>query len=93
MKFASRLDRLPGYPLAELPARKRALIAQGVDVIDLGAGDADYPPPAEVIAAMREATGETALSKYGFQQGNPVFRKAACDWMLRRFGASFDPQA
>ena len=93
MKFASRLDRLPGYPLAELPARKRALIAQGVDVIDLGAGDADYPPPAEVIAAMREATGETALSKYGFQQGNPVFRKAACDWMMRRFGASFDPQA
>ena len=93
MKFAGRLDRLPGYPLAELPARKRALIAQGVDVIDLGAGDADYPPPAEVIAAMRQATGETALSKYGFQQGNPVFRKAACDWMARRFGASFDPQA
>ncbi len=93
MKFASRLDRLPGYPLAELPARKRALIAQGVDVIDLGAGDADYPPPAEVIEAMRQATGETALSKYGFQQGNPVFRKAACDWMMRRFGASFDPQA
>ena len=93
MKFASRLDRLPGYPLAELPVRKRALIAQGVDVIDLGAGDADYPPPAEVIAAMRQATGETALSKYGFQQGNPVFRKAACDWMMRRFGASFDPQA
>src|SRR5690606_141092 len=93
MKFAGRLDRLPGYPLAELPARKRALIAQGVDVIDLGAGDADYPPPAEVIEAMRQATGETALSKYGFQQGNPVFRKAACDWMGRRFGASSDPQA
>lgn len=93
MKFAGRLDRLPGYPLAELPARKRALIAQGVDVIDLGAGDADYPPPAEVIEAMRQATGVTALSKYGFQQGNPVFRKAACDWMGRRFGASFDPQA
>lgn len=93
MKFASRLDRLPGYPLAELPARKRALIAQGVDVIDLGAGDADYPPPAEVIEAMRQAAGETALSKYGFQQGNPAFRQAACNWMARRFGASFDPQA
>ncbi|MDX2122026.1 MAG: aminotransferase class I/II-fold pyridoxal phosphate-dependent enzyme [Gemmatimonadota bacterium] len=92
MKFSSRLDRLPGYPLAELPARKRALIAQGVDVIDLGAGDADYPPPAEVIEAMRRAAGETALSKYGFQQGNPAFRAAACNWMTRRFGAGFDPQ-
>ncbi len=92
MKFSSRLDRLPGYPLAELPARKRALIAQGVDVIDLGAGDADYPPPAEVIEAMRRAAGDTALSKYGFQQGNPAFRAAACNWMTRRFGAGFDPQ-
>lgn len=91
MKFSERLQRLPGYPLAELPARKRALLAQGVDVIDLGAGDADYPPPAGVIEAMREAVGVTALSKYGFQQGNPAFREAACRWMARRFGARFDP--
>jgi LL-diaminopimelate aminotransferase len=91
MRFSARLDRLPGYPLAKLPARKRELIARGVDVIDLGAGDADYPPPADVIAAMQEATAETALSKYGFQQGNPRFRKAATDWMQRRFGVSFDP--
>ncbi len=89
--LSRRLARLPGYPLAELPARKRALAAAGVDVIDLGAGDADYPPPAEVIEEMRRAVGVTALSKYGFQQGNPEFRRAACDWMLRRFGARFDP--
>lgn len=91
MRFSSRLDRLPGYPLAKLPARKRELLARGVDVIDLGAGDADYPPPAEVIAAMQQATATTALSKYGFQQGNPRFRKAATDWMQRRFGVTFDP--
>ena len=91
MRFSPRLDRLPGYPLAKLPARKRELLARGVDVIDLGAGDADYPPPAEVIAAMQRATAETALSKYGFQQGNPRFRKAASDWMQRRFGVTFDP--
>jgi LL-diaminopimelate aminotransferase len=93
MKFSDRIDRLPGYPLAKLPARKRELLARGVDVIDLGAGDADYPPPAEVIEAMRRATGETALSKYGFQQGNPRYRQAAVDWMQRRFGVRFDPVA
>jgi len=91
MKPAERLSRLPGYPLAELPARKRQLLAQGVDVIDLGAGDADYPPPAEVVDALRRAAGETALSKYGFQQGNPEFRRAAVEWMRRRFGLTFDP--
>ncbi|NUQ11572.1 MAG: LL-diaminopimelate aminotransferase, partial [Gemmatimonadaceae bacterium] len=42
---AARLDRLPPYPLAHIPARKRQLLADGVDVIDLGAGDADLPPP------------------------------------------------
>ena len=88
---SSRLSLLPGYPLADLPARKRALLEQGVDVIDLGAGDADYPPPAEVIEAMQRAVATTALSKYGFQQGNPNFRRAAANWMRRRFGVTFDP--
>jgi LL-diaminopimelate aminotransferase len=91
VNFAERVSRLPGYPLADLPARKRELLARGVDVIDLGAGDADYPPPAEVIEVMRQATGQTALSKYGFQQGNPEFRRAAAAWMRRRFGVEFDP--
>lgn len=91
MHFSDRLARLPGYPLAQLPARKRELLARGVDVIDLGAGDADYPPPAEVIEVMQRAVGQTALSKYGFQQGLPAFRQAAAEWMQRRFGISFDP--
>lgn len=91
MRFAERVGRLPGYPLAELPARKRALLARGMDIIDLGAGDADYPPPTEVIEVMRRAAGETRLSKYGFQQGNPEFRRAAAEWMRRRFGIAFDP--
>ncbi len=91
MKPADRIGRLPGYPLADLPAKKRALIAKGVDVIDLGAGDADYPPPTEVIEVMQRAVGETRFSKYGFQQGNPEFRRAAVAWMQRRFGITFDP--
>jgi LL-diaminopimelate aminotransferase len=88
---SARLTRLPDYPLAQLPARKRELLAGGVDLIDLGAGDADYPPPAEVIEVMQRAVAETPLSKYGFQQGLPEFRRAAVEWMRRRFGLSFDP--
>ncbi len=90
-QLSSRLDKLPGYPLASLPGRKRELLAAGVDLIDLGAGDADYPPPAEVIERMQRATGETRFSKYGFQQGLGDYRRATCDWMQRRFGISFDP--
>jgi LL-diaminopimelate aminotransferase len=90
VKPAERVGRLPGYPLAELPARKQALVAAGIDVIDLGAGDADYPPPLEVIEAMRAAAAETRLSKYGFQQGHAGFRRAAAGWLQRRFGLEFD---
>ncbi len=38
-RFAARYNELPEYPLAHIPRRKRELLARGVDVIDLGAGD------------------------------------------------------
>ncbi len=89
--FSARLGALPGYPLAEIPAIKRRLVGSGVDVIDLGAGDNDTPPPAVVVEALRAALGDPALSKYGFQQGLPAFRRATSDYMARRFGTRFDP--
>lgn len=90
-RLSQRLMGLPGYPLAEVPAIKRRLIASGVDVIDLGAGDNDTPPPEPVIAAMTAALADPAMSKYGFQQGLPEFRRAARDYVERRFGHGFDP--
>lgn len=91
MEFSQRLRRLPGYPLAEIPSIKRRLIEAGVDVIDLGAGDNDTPPPAVVVESMTAALRNPALSKYGFQQGLPEFRQAASRWVERRFGQRFDP--
>jgi len=89
--FSQRLQRLPGYPLAEIPTIKRRLVEAGVDVIDLGAGDNDTPPPAVAVESMTAALGIPALSKYGFQQGLPEFRQAAARWIERRFGQRFDP--
>lgn len=89
--FSKRLQSLPGYPLAEIPTIKRRLMEAGVDVIDLGAGDNDMPPPAVAVNAMTAALGNPAFSKYGFQQGLPEFRQAASRWIERRFGLHFDP--
>jgi LL-diaminopimelate aminotransferase len=91
IEFSQRLNALPGYPLAEIPTLKRRLIEAGVDVIDLGAGDNDAPPPAVVIEAMTAALRDPAYSKYGFQQGLPAFRQAASRWVERRFGFRVDP--
>ncbi len=88
---SQRVQGLPGYPLAEIPTIKRRLLEAGVDVIDLGAGDNDTPPPAVAVDAMTEALRDPALSKYGFQQGLPAFRQAAARWVERRFGLRFDP--
>ena len=55
IRFSDRLQSLPGYPLAEIPSIKRRLIESGMDVIDLGAGDNDTPPPDAVLSAMRDA--------------------------------------
>ena len=79
IEWSERVRALPGYPLAEIPSIKRRLIESGRDVIDLGAGDSDTPPPAPVVEALREAVKDPALSKYGFQQGLPAFRQAASE--------------
>jgi len=93
IELSQRVRALPGYPLAEIPTIKRRLIEAGMDVIDLGAGDNDTPPPDVAVNAMTEALRDPAYSKYGFQQGLPAFRQAASRWVERRFGFRFDPMA
>ncbi len=90
-KLSSRYSSLPVYMLASIPQKKRELIARGVDVIDLGAGDADLPAPPRAVQALTEAARDPAMSRYGFGLGLPAFREAAAAWMERRFGQRFDP--
>ena len=90
-KYAGRLAKLPSYPMAELPAIKRRLLQQGVDVIDLGAGDADFAPPAVAVEALQRAAQDPAMSRYGFQLGHVSFREAAAAYLQRRFGLTIDP--
>jgi LL-diaminopimelate aminotransferase len=66
-------------------------MARGVDVIDLGAGDADLAPPPAVVDALDRAARDPRMSRYGFGLGLPAFREAISEWMTRRFGLSFNP--
>ncbi len=77
--------------MAEIPALKRRLIQQGVDVIDVGAGDADLAPPRAAVEALARAARDPAMSRYAFQLGLPAFREAAAAYLRRRFGVSCDP--
>jgi LL-diaminopimelate aminotransferase len=90
---AARVRSLPEYPLAAIPQRKRELLARGIDVIDLGAGDADLAPPPAVVEALDRAARDPRMSRYGFGLGLPAFREAIAGWMTERFGLTFDPLA
>ena len=90
-RTTARYQSLPEYLLASMPQKKRDLIAKGVDVIDLGAGDADLAPPAEAVEALEKAAHNPSMSRYGFGLGLPAFREAVSRWMQRRFGLTFDP--
>src|SRR5690348_5133926 len=89
-KLSSRFQSLPPYALADLPQIKRDLRARGVDVIDLGVGDADLPPLPAAVEALREQARDPVNSRYSFQLGLPPFREEIAAFMQRRFGAEVD---
>jgi LL-diaminopimelate aminotransferase len=90
-EYSQRFKALPPYPLAGIPETRRRLEAEGIDIIDLSAGDADLPPPAPAVEALRAAVGEPAYSRYPFNLGLAEFRTEVAAWMGRRFGVQTDP--
>ncbi|GMV10427.1 MAG: LL-diaminopimelate aminotransferase [Gemmatimonadota bacterium] len=92
-RFSHRFSQFPVYPLAHVPQRKRELLLRGVDVIDLGAGDADLAPPPAAVRALQQAAETPSLGRYGFGLGHVPYREAIVAWMERRFGMRFDPMA
>jgi LL-diaminopimelate aminotransferase len=87
----TRFEHFPPYPLADVPRIRHELRARGVDVIDLGAGDADLAAPPAAIAALKAAADDVAMGRYGFQVGLVALREALAEWMKRRFGVTVDP--
>ncbi len=87
----ARYRALPAYPLAGVSERRRRIEDDGVDVIDIGTGDAALDPPPAVVERLREVAEDIAHSRYAFQMGLPAFREAVAVWMGRRFGIEIDP--
>jgi LL-diaminopimelate aminotransferase len=88
---SARIASLGGYAFAEVDAAVERLRAAGVDVIDFGVGDPTDPTPALVREAVKGAVDARARSGYPSYIGDPGFRKAAADWLGRRFGVALDP--
>ncbi|MTH64139.1 pyridoxal phosphate-dependent aminotransferase [Paracoccus shanxieyensis] len=87
---ATRLSAVkPSASMAASQAAK-ALRATGIDVIDLGLGEPDFPTPAHVAEAAHQAAlrGETL---YTASAGTPALRQAVADKFRRENGLDYGP--
>lgn len=90
-ELSHRFLNLPPYPLAGIPEARKRLKAEGVDLIDLSAGDADLAPPPAAVEGIKAAVEDPSFSRYPFNLGLAEFRGEVVSWMSRRFGVEMDP--
>ncbi len=87
---SQRLQALPPYLFIEIDKKKRALMAAGKDVINLGVGDPDLPTHKFIIDEMAKAIYDPKNHRYPFDEGVPAFRQSAAAFMQKRFGVALD---
>lgn len=87
-----RVKRLPPYVFAEVNAIKASARADGADIIDLGMGNPDLPPPAHVIEKLAEVARNPRAHGYSASKGIKGLRNAQAAYYERRFGVSLDPE-
>jgi alanine-synthesizing transaminase len=87
-----RMKRLPPYVIAEVNGMRAAARAEGRDIIDLGMGNPDLPPPRHVIDKLCEVAQKPSAHGYSASRGIPGVRKAQANYYARRFGVDLDPE-
>jgi len=88
-----RIKRLPPYVIAEVNAMRAAARAEGRDIIDLGMGNPDLPPPQHVIDKLCEVAQKPDAHGYSQSKGIPGLRRAQANYYQRRFGVELDPES
>ena len=87
-----RMKRLPPYVIAEVNAMRAAARQEGRDIVDLGMGNPDQPPPPHVIDKLVEVAQKPDAHGYSQSRGIPGLRKAQANYYATRFGVDLDPE-
>ena len=90
IEFSERLQQLPPYLFVEIDKAKRAAIAEGRDVINLGVGDPDQATHPHIIEAMKKALDNGNNHHYAFDAGLPELRKEIATWFKNRFNVDIN---
>ncbi|HSM15148.1 MAG TPA: aminotransferase class I/II-fold pyridoxal phosphate-dependent enzyme, partial [Thermoanaerobaculia bacterium] len=90
MKLTSRVDRIGESATLRVSRRAAEMRAQGVDVVDFGAGEPDFPSPPVAVEAARKALAD-GFTKYTPSSGIPSLRRALAERYNRTHGAPWSP--
>jgi aspartate aminotransferase len=90
MNLANRLKAIKPSPTLALNAKAKALIAQGVDVVSLAAGEPDFDTPDFIKQAATDALGQ-GFTKYTPTSGIQELREAICAKLERDNKLTFAP--
>ena len=90
MNFSERVNRIAVSPTAAVVMEAEKYKARGVDVVDFGAGEPDFPTPEHikrgaVLALERNQTKYTPIA------GVAKLREAICAWHAAQFGTAYKP--
>lgn len=87
IRLTRRVSEMQISPTLAMMNRAIELTAQGVDVVDLGPGEPDFPTPTSVCAAGKRAIDQ-GFTKYTSGNGTKALRDALAARYNRRYGTS-----
>ena len=86
--LAERTKRIGVSPTMKVAAEAMRLKSQGVDIVDLGAGEPDFPTPSHVSAAAHAAI-DANFTKYTTNSGTDELKRAVCDRYRADYGVEY----
>jgi aspartate aminotransferase len=88
--IAERMSAIGGSSTAKVWADAEKLRAEGVDLVDFGVGEPDFPTPNNIKRAAVRAL-ERNFTRYTAVEGTPELRQAVCARHAQDFGTSYQP--
>ena len=86
--LADRTTRIATSPTMKVAAEALRLKAQGVDVVDFGAGEPDFPTPQHIGDAAKAAI-DAHFTKYTTNSGTEELKRAVCDRYRTDYGVEY----
>ena len=80
MYISERIAHISASPTLAMAAKAAAMKAAGENILSMSLGEPDFPTPAHVKQAVKEAV-DADLSHYGPVPGMPGLRAAAAKYM------------